>query len=173
MSIICRNGDIDITVPENESATFKLSADNGDIYTDLDLKETKEDIRPFGSFGYGTTPDNQKYNFNFDYYFPMDKLNEIYIPEMGKIEVDKDKGVLKFDKMSGKDNLIVLFKPFEKNILSSEEAQKIYGKSLAFSHPLYFYDFFFYDFKGDLNDGGVEIAVKTENGNVYLRKGKT
>ena len=29
-----------------------------------------------------------------------------------------------------------------------------------------------YDFKGTLNGGGVEITVRTQNGNLYLRKAK-
>ncbi len=172
MSVICQNGDIDITVPEKEPATFKLSASNGDIYTDLDLKETKDDLHSFGSFGYSLNPDNQNYNFNFDNYFPMNKLNELYIPDIGKIEVNKDKGVLIFKKKPESDKLLELSKKYEVKPDQYEDAEKFYAKSLAFSHPLYFYDFFFYDFKGDLNDGGVEIAVKTENGNIYLRKAK-
>jgi len=171
MSIICQSGDIDITVPEKEKATFKLSAGNGDIYTDLDIKETKDDFHSFGSFGYSVNPDNQKYYFKFDKDFPMNNLNEIYIPEMGSIEVDKDKGVLKFEKKQGSEELLDLAKKYEGKLDEYKNAEKFYAKSLAFSHPLYFYDFFFYDLKGELNDGGVEIAVKTENGNIYLRKG--
>jgi hypothetical protein len=170
MSIICQNGDIDITMPDKETATFKLSAGNGDIYTDLDLKETKGDFPTPGLFGYYINPDNSKSNFNFDHYYPFDKLNEIYIPEIGQIEVDKDKGVLIFEKKPGNDELLELAKKYESNSREYKDAQKLYAKSLAFSHPLYYYDFFFYDFKGELNDGGVEIAVKTENGNIYLRK---
>jgi lia operon protein LiaG len=174
MSIICQNGDIDITVPEKEDATFKLSAGNGDIYTDLDLKETKGDFSSPGLYGYYVNPDNNKSYFKFDYY-PFDKLNEIIIPDMGeieKIEVDKDKGVLRFEKKKGNDKLIDLSKKYEVNPDHYYSAEKFYAKSMTYSHPFYFYDFFFYDFKGALNDGGVEIAVKTENGNIYLRKAK-
>jgi hypothetical protein len=174
MSIICQNGDIDITMPEKEDATFKLSAGNGDIYTDLVLKETKSDYSFPGLYGYYVNPDNNKSNFKFDYY-PFDKLNEIFIPEIGKIEkieVDKDKGVLIFEKKPGDDKLLELSKKYKANPDEFKDAQKLYAKSLIFSHSLYFYDFFFYDFKGDLNNGGVEIAVKTENGNIYLRKAK-
>jgi hypothetical protein len=105
----------------------------------------------------------------------MDKLNEVYIPEIGQIEVDKDKGVLKFEKKPGSIKPLDLAKIKKVKPLSDDEfkdAEKFYARSLAFSHPLYFYDFFFYDFKGELNDGGVEIAAKTENGNIYLRKAK-
>ena len=172
MSIICQNGDIDITVPEKEDATFKLSAGEGDVYTDLDLKEKKDESKSPGLFGYYINPDNSKSNFNFDYNWPMTQLNEIYIPEMGNIEVDKEKGILKFEKKEDNDKLRELAKKFEVRPDEYKDAQKLYAKSLAFSHPLYFYDFFFYDFKGDLNNGGVEIAVKTEIGNIYLRKAK-
>lgn len=174
MSIICQNGDIDIAMPEKEDATFKLSAGNGDIYTDLDLKETKSDFSSPGLYGYYVNPDNSKSSFKFEYY-PFDKLNEILIPEIDKIEkieVDKDKGVLRIEKKHGNDKLLELSKKYEIIPDEYKDAQKLYAKSLAFSHPLYFYDFFFYDFKGDLNNGGVEIAVKTENGNIYLRKAK-
>jgi hypothetical protein len=172
MSVICRNGDIDMTVSENESATFKLSAGDGDIYTDLDLKEAQDDFHSLGIYGYGINPDNRKYNYNFEYHYPMNKLNEIYLPDIGKIEVDKDKGVLRFEKKPENDKILENKKKLEGKENLYVDAAKFYAKSLAFSHPLYFYDFFFYDFKGDLNDGGVEIALKTENGNVYLRKGK-
>lgn len=172
MSVICRNGDIDITVSEEESVTFKLSAGNGDIYTDLDMKETKDDFHSLGSFGYAINPDNLKYSFKFDHDLSMNKLNEIYIPEIGKIEVDKGQGILKFEKKTDNEKLMELKKQLEEKDNAHASAEKFFARSLAFSHPLYFYDFFFYDFKGDLNDGGVEIALKSENGNIYLRKGK-
>jgi len=86
--------------------------------------------------------------------------------------VNKDKGFLIIKKKPESDKLPELSKKYEVKPDQYEDAEKFYAKSLAFSHPLYFYDFFFYDFKGDLNDGGVEIAVKTENGNIYLRKEK-
>jgi lia operon protein LiaG len=39
MSIINFTGDIDITFPQSAKASFKLNANNGEIYTDLDIKQ--------------------------------------------------------------------------------------------------------------------------------------
>jgi lia operon protein LiaG len=41
MSIINFTGDIDITFPQSAKASFKLNANNGEIYTDLDIKQKR------------------------------------------------------------------------------------------------------------------------------------
>jgi len=38
MSFSTMNGDVDVTLPADSKATFKMRADNGDIFTDFDVK---------------------------------------------------------------------------------------------------------------------------------------
>jgi len=168
MSVICQTGDIDVTIQPQEKATFKLSANNGDIYTDLDLEESEH---TFGSLGWYNfvTPKSGAYSFYYGFN-PEDlgrKGFRFYIPEKGKIKIDEE-GQMEFEEKWDKSEIESL----QNRMKEFSDAQKYYSKALALSHPLFYYDFFFYDFKGDMNGGGVEIAMKTENGNIYLRQAK-
>lgn len=169
MSVICETGDIDATIQSNEKATFKLSAGKGDIYTDIDLKEAEN---TFGSLGWYNfvTPKSGTHNF---YYGFDDKNfnNRLYIPDRGKISINKD-GLMEIEEKFDKSDIEKILEENKNTWKNYSDAQKYYSKSLALSHPLFYYDFFFYDFRGDLNGGGIEIAMKTEDGNIYLRKTK-
>jgi hypothetical protein len=173
MSVISQTGDIDVTIPSQEKATFKLSASSGDIYTDLELAEQKgNDFGSFGMYGYVMSPKSYRYTYQFDLPDMDKKIREFYVPNIQRIEVDKNREILKFNEDPDDNELDELLYDLEHNKNKANASEEYYAKALALSHPLYFYDFFFYDFKGDLNGGGIEIAVKTESGNIYLRKVK-
>ncbi|KPK85880.1 MAG: hypothetical protein AMS27_06390 [Bacteroides sp. SM23_62_1] len=173
MSIISQTGDIDVTIPPQEKVTLKLSASDGDIYTDLELVEQKgNDFSSFGMYGYVTSPRSYRYTYQFDLPRVDKKIREFYLPDISRIEVDKDREILSFKEDIQSLESDELLEEISKNQNKSSDAQQYYAKALAFSHPLYFYDFFFYDYKGDLNGGGIEIAMKTGNGNIYVRKAK-
>lgn len=46
MSFSSLNGDIDVTLPPDTRAALKLKSDNGEIYTDFDLKLTPNAVQP-------------------------------------------------------------------------------------------------------------------------------
>ncbi len=168
MSVICETGDIDLTIQSNEKVTFKLSAGKGDIYTDLDLKEAENTLGSLGWYNFVTPKSGSN---NFYYGFDDKNLNRFYIPDRGKISIDKD-GLMEIEEKFDESDIEKILEENKNTWKNYSDAQKYYSRSLALSHPLFYYDFFFYDFKGDLNGGGVEIAMKTEDGNIYLRQAK-
>lgn len=146
ISLISSQSDIDLTLPANSKATFKLAAGNGEIYTDLDLEkiveENKEidlgDLKVYspaeGKFinpKEGVNPKVLLPSYNYSYRFNKDN---VYTDTLGVFK-------------RALDNYYV------GNLIYSGW----YGS---------------YDYKGTLNGGGVEITVRTQNGNLYLRKTK-
>lgn len=172
MSVICQTGDIDVTIQSQEKATFKLSANNGDIYTDLDLQEAENTFGSLGWYNFATPwPRESSYYYGLNQGDLPGRRYRFYIPKRSTITIGKD-GLLDVQEKVDDADIEKLLEENKNTWHNYADAQKYYSKALALSHPLFYYDFFFYDFKGDLNGGGVEIAMKTENGNIYLRKGK-
>lgn len=56
-SISSVNGKVDITMPANSPANFKLSSINGQIYSDLDLKTDAQDVQNMRHIGGGMKTD--------------------------------------------------------------------------------------------------------------------
>ncbi len=146
MSLISSQSDIDITLPVNSNATFNLAASNGEIYTDLDLEkitEKKEEV-DLGDL-------------------------KVYSPQEGKFinpKVDVDANVL-----LPRYNYTYRLKKGDIYI----DTLNLYNRALGnyyMNNLIYSTWFGGYDYKGTLNGGGVEITIRTQNGNLYLRKAK-
>jgi len=145
MSLISSQSDIDITLPAGSKATFNLVAGNGEIYTDLDLEkivEEKEEI-DLGDL-------------------------KVYSPSEGKFISPK----------GGVDINVLLPKRYTYTYRFNKgdfDTVSVYNRALGnyyMSNLLYSSWFGGYDYKGTLNGGGVEITIRTQNGNLYLRKSK-
>ncbi len=146
MSLISSQSDVDITLPANAKATFNLAAGDGEIYTDLDLEkivEKKEKV-DVGDL-------------------------KVYSPVEGKFinpEVEVDPNVL-----LQQYNYTYRFKQGDIYV----DTLGIFNKALGnyyLGTALSSVWFGGYDYKGTLNGGGVEITIRTQNGNLYLRKAK-
>ncbi len=145
MSLISSQSDIDITLPAGSKATFSLAAGSGEIYTDLDLEkiaEEKEEI-DLGDL-------------------------KVYSPSEGKFISPKG-GVRPDVLLPHRYNYTYQFKKGDIDTIG------IYNRALGnyyTSNLIYSSWFGGYDYKGTLNGGGVEITIRTQNGNLYLRKSK-
>jgi len=174
MSIISEDGDIDITLSGNEQATFKLSASEGEMYTDLEMEELEEEEWTgfFGSEFGGTS------NFIWSYNDFYKNLQKEYTPDLDVsvgIYTESDKN------RKRKKNNIVLEEymhavPQEHGEDDHyDKAQRYYFDAQKWSRPYFRYNFFYdsffpYDYRGNLNGGGVEISARAQDGNIYLRR---
>jgi len=146
MSLISSQSDIDITLPAGSKATFNLAAGNGEIYTDLDLEKIVEEKEE------------------------MDLGDlKVYSPSVGKFinpKVELNPDVLlpryHYNYQFNKGDIFIDTLGFFNRALNN-----YYIGNLLYSGW-----FGGYDYKGTLNGGGVEIKIRTQNGNVYLRKSK-
>jgi len=150
MSLISRKSDVDITLPANAKATFNLAAGNGEIYTDLDLEkvvEKKEEITVGDLKVY--SPSEGKFinpKVEVDPNVLLPRYNYAYRFNKGDIYID---------------TLNIYHAPGH-----------FYVENVPYSGWFGDYDYKDYDYKGTLNGGGVEITIRTQNGNLYLRKAK-
>lgn len=145
ISLISSNGDIDVTVPASSKATFKLAAGVGEIYTDLDLEKLEEEPKELSTF--------DKSDLKI-YSYEKDKL--ITVPE-----------VYVRPRISSSDILFRMISDKKLNGTTVLKASDLYSTALLYGGLLGSYDY-----KGTLNGGGVEISIRAQNGNLYLRKSK-
>jgi len=174
MSIISEDGDIDITLSESENATFKLSASEGEMYTDLEMKEMEEDEWS-GFIGPNIAFNN---NFVWSYNDFYKHLQKEYVPQPNvNVEIYSDSHR---DRKRQKDDAILedllLGVPIEPGKYDNyDKAQHFYFDAQKWARPYFKYNFFYdsffpYDYRGKLNRGGVEISARAQDGNIYLRK---
>ena len=96
MSIISEHGDIDITLSGSEKATFKLSAGEGEMYTDLEMEKIEEEwpqpfLPDFGRSHNFVWSYNDFYNhFQKDFDLDLDKQRWEGIEDSKKDRKDKD-----------------------------------------------------------------------------------
>ena len=145
ISLISSNGDIDLTLPANSKATFRLAARDGEIYTDLDLEKLKEEPVELEEL---SKKDLRVYSF--------DKGKFITAPELNVRP-----------RISSSDLLYGIYTDKNRNLSAQLRASDFYATAMLYGGLLGSYDY-----QGTLNGGGVEIRIRAQNGNLYLRKSR-
>jgi len=176
-SVICNEGDIDITMPGESAVTFRLKTSSGEVFTDLEISEQENPFEAQFDRLVMRSPNN---NFAWQYSYDIDdetgSFNLIEPDDIESIGIDKgnkrivirEKGPLKRNR-----ELVAPYFYGTRPEKYYTEALKLYSDNLGnfyLGHDFPFLMGLMYDFTGDMNGGGVEVGIKTEQGNIYLRK---
>lgn len=172
---ISASGAVDITLPADAKANLKVQATYADFFTDFDIMPTKVDLTENNSKKnvWYTTYNNQTVYVNangaYDRYgkkFPEADYNKIIESEASKKDklvkgqsTDLVKDLAKVKEQTGKSFMsaddVVNQLGWKKNT-SSDDCNCPDDGSIT----------------GTINGGGVNIVIKSDHGNVYLRKMK-
>jgi hypothetical protein len=179
MSLVCSRGDIDVTLPGTSEVTLKLKASSGEVFTDLDITEQEDSFHASFDRLIMKSPDNElAWSYSFDSSL-VDNWQELSdARDLTGIYVHPDeKRITVMERNARKRNRV---EPFFMPMEEYKRATDLYVDALGLYSSKYgsYYlgqDFPFllglmYDFTGDINGGGVEIGIRTEQGNIYLRK---
>ena len=175
MDMVCHKGDIDISFPDTEQMTFKLRAPLGDIYTDLSIEETVgEDTLSYDGMLIGSKDGRDLWTYRFD---PEKRVELLSFDDAESIMIDKDSGHITItNKMSGKELVKKIYDFDWKASRDITNSYFHYNKVLSLQGSAGEWSFIIgqlsYDFTGKINGGGVEVAIRSEEGSIYLRKSR-
>ena len=165
-SSISANRDVKITLPADSKANLKLQSGYGDVFTDFDIAETKPK----------KAEDNENEGIK-----PATKVREVAINGMvveGKFK-DMDKKVKEMDNKE----MDKRFKDMEKKV-KANFPDSSWAKSGSYSGSGYANAYSSDDdwsrddsnssngMNGTINGGGVKITIRSDFGNIFLRKKK-
>ncbi len=178
MSLVCDEGDIDVTLPHESPITFRLKAASGEVFTDLEISE-KEDVlqTSFDGLIMKSPKNDFLWTYRFDSSLSGDRLDTLEYRDIQSIYVDKSKNKIlireKESRKNSRDKALQYYYINTKPEKSYVDFYTKYGDNmgnfyLGHDFPLLFG--LMYDFTGDINGGGVKIGIRTEQGNIYLRK---
>ncbi len=175
MDMVCHKGDIDISLPDNEPVTFKLRAPRGDIYTNLSIQETLGvDTLSYDGMLIGSKDGKDLWTYRFN---PDKRVELLSFNNIESIRVDKDSGrITVSNKKSGQETVKKIYNFDWQNSRDITNSYFHYNKVLSLQGSADEWSFIIgqlsYDFAGNINGGGVEVAIRSEEGNIYLRKSK-
>jgi len=172
LDIFCQQGDIDVSLSKNESISFKLRALSGGIFTDLLIEEEEtEDTLFYEGLEIGSKNGRDMWTYKLDPEKPVEMLSYDGIES---ITVNKDSGRIAITNKKSNEAMEDKIYYFDlKNINDTSNIYFHYDKVLSLQRTADEWNFIIaqlsYDFKGNLNGGGVEFSIKTGGGNIYLR----